>query len=174
MPNTRNWPISWISVKTAAGVPDSSVSYATCKGYIVFIFPSYVSNLVSNTSFVRPSHSWKLRQSFTLKFLMKDIIISATTHEKAFIFGPWEPWRVCFHSISYGPRVHATGLSWRSKSMTLQRSVILLFFKLTPSKDIRSDTSHPFDLDFHVMRWRSEWPIFHGWVTLLNSLNTIW
>ena len=121
-------------------------SYA--KGYIVFIFPSYVSNLVSNTSFVRPSHSWKLRQSFTLKFLMKDIIISATTHEKAFIFGPWEPWRV--HSISYGPRVHATGLSWRSKSMTLQRSVILLFFKLT--KDIRSDTSHPFDLDFHVMR----------------------
>ena len=29
MPNTRNWPISWIYVKTAVGVPDSSVSYAT-------------------------------------------------------------------------------------------------------------------------------------------------
>ena len=31
MSNTRNWPISWISVKTAVGVPDSSVSYATCQ-----------------------------------------------------------------------------------------------------------------------------------------------
>ena len=37
-------------------------------------------------SFVLPSRSWNLRQSFALKFLKW--CISATTYQKAFIFGP--------------------------------------------------------------------------------------
>ena len=42
MPNTRNWPISWISVETAVGVPDSSVSYATWYHLEYFLWPAAI------------------------------------------------------------------------------------------------------------------------------------
>ena len=46
---------------------------------------------------------------FTSKFLVKVSLsedISLTTHQKAFIFGPWVPERVIFYAMSFGPRVH--------------------------------------------------------------------
>ena len=39
--------------------------------------------------------------------------ISPITHQKAFIFGPWVPWKVCFPSMSSDPRVPAPGWGWR-------------------------------------------------------------
>ena len=35
--------------------------------------------------------------------------IFPTTHQKALVFGPWVPGRVCFPFISSGPWVHALG-----------------------------------------------------------------
>ena len=70
------------------------------KGYIVFVFP-FVLSLLSIT-FVE----------FASKFLVKVSLseyISLTTHQKAFIFGPWVPERFIFYAISFGPRVHAPG-----------------------------------------------------------------
>ena len=66
------------------------------EGYIVFVFPfvrSYVRMFVRSfvRSFVLPSVAWNLRQSFASKFCVKVsqvVYISATTHQKAFIFGP--------------------------------------------------------------------------------------
>ena len=58
------------------------------KGYIIFVFP-----------FVRSSRSWKLPQSVSTKSYVNVSqvqYISPTTHQKAFIFGSWVPWRVCF------------------------------------------------------------------------------
>ena len=49
----------------------------------------YVRSFVC--SFVLPSVAWNLRQSFASKFCVKVsqvVYISATTHQKAFIFGP--------------------------------------------------------------------------------------
>ena len=49
---------------------------------------------------------------FISKFLVKVSLseyISLTTHQKAFIFGPWVPERVIFYAMSFGPRVHAPG-----------------------------------------------------------------
>ena len=50
---------------------------------------------------------------FTSKFLVKVSLseyIALTTHQKAFIFGPWVPERVIFYAMSFDPRVHAPGL----------------------------------------------------------------
>ena len=52
-------------------------------------------------------------RGITSKFYVKvsqNGYILATTYQKAFIFGPW---RVSLHSVSSGPRVHATGWGWR-------------------------------------------------------------
>ena len=42
---------------------------------------------------------------FTSKFLVEVSLseyISLTTHQKAFIFEPWIPERVCFYAMSFG------------------------------------------------------------------------
>ena len=47
-------------------------------------------------------------EEFTSKFLVKVSLseyISLTTHQKAFIFGPWVPERVIFYAMSFGPGV---------------------------------------------------------------------
>ena len=65
-------------------------------------------NQPTNRSFVR----YFPFVEFTSKFLVKVSLseyISLTTHQKAFIFGPWVPERVIFHAMSFGPRVHAPG-----------------------------------------------------------------
>ena len=45
---------------------------------------------------------------------------------------------------------------------------------LIPTNNIVSEIRHRYDLGFYVMRCRSVWPIFNGWVILLNLLKTIW
>ena len=74
-----------------------SIAYYTpgiyAEGYIVFVFPfvrSYVRSFVCSfvRSFVRTSFR---RVEFASKFCVKVsqvVYISATTHQKAFIFGP--------------------------------------------------------------------------------------
>ena len=62
------------------------------KRYIIFVF-------LFIHSYVR---SWNLAQSFTTNFYVKVSqvgYISPTTYQKAFIFGPQVPWRVCFHAM---------------------------------------------------------------------------
>ena len=39
----------------------------------------------------------KITSNFCVK-VSQNGYISTTTHQKAFIFGPWVPWRVCFRS----------------------------------------------------------------------------
>ena len=58
------------------------------EGYIVFAFP-FVRSYVR--SFVRPSRSWNLRQSFPQSCIIVSQVeyISRTTHQKAFIFGSY-------------------------------------------------------------------------------------
>ena len=61
-------------------------------------------------SFVCASFS---RVEFVSKVCVKVsqvVYISATTYQKAFIFGPLVPWRVGICSITPDPRVHALGL----------------------------------------------------------------
>ena len=87
------------------------------EGYIVFAFP-----------FVRSLRSWNLPQRFPQK-CVKDSQVGyiSRTNQKAFIFGPWVVWKVCFLSMSFCPRVHAPGWGWRSKSRSHLESVFLLF-----------------------------------------------
>ena len=83
------------------------------------VFPyvrSYVRSFVC--LFVRTSFR---RMEFASKFCVKVsqvVYISATTYQKAFIFGPLLPWRVGIHSMTPDPRVHAPGWGERSKSRT--------------------------------------------------------
>ena len=84
-------------------------------------FRSYVH------SFVRASvtsRSWNLPQSFPQCCVKVSQVgyISRTIHQKAFIFGPLVPLKVCFLAMTFGPRVRAPGWGWRSKT-----SVFLLF-----------------------------------------------
>ena len=94
--------------------------------------------------------------------------------QKAFILGSWVPWRVCFHSINSGPRVYTGGEAGYQNLGHLKMCYSAFSFMLASSKDIRSDLSHPYDLAFCIMRWRSGWPIFHGWVLMPNISKTIW
>ena len=56
---------------------------------------------------------------------------------------------------------------------SLTKCYTALSFILTSPKDIRTDISHTYDIDFQVMRWRSEWPVFHSSVILPNILRTM-
>ena len=114
---------------------------------------------------------------FTSKFLVKVSLsgyISSTSHQqKAFIFGPWVPKRVCFHAMSIGPRFHAPGWGWRSKSRTPLNVYFYKFvLKITYAASL-SDMAQPCDIDLWIMKWRSAWPIFHGSV-ILPYILTIW
>ena len=63
---------------------------------------------------------------FTSKFFVKVSLreyISLTTHQKAFIFGPWVPERLFFYAMSFDSRVHAPGWGKRSKSRTVLKCV---------------------------------------------------
>ena len=54
----------------------------------------------------------------------------------------WVPWRVCLHSINSGPRIHALGWSWRSKSRTPKKVIhVLLFLLLLPPLKTLGQTS---------------------------------
>ena len=44
----------------------------------------------------------------------------------------------------------------------------------TTFADSWSDMARSCDIDLWVMKWRSAWPIFHGPVTLLYILKTVW
>ena len=98
------------------------------EGYIVFVFPfvrSYVRSFVLSLV-----HSSVAFVEFTSKFNVKSSQmghILPTTDQKASIFGLWISWKVCFHAMSLGPRVHAPGLGWRSNSRTPLECVFLLF-----------------------------------------------
>ena len=84
----------------------------TPEGYIAFVFPfvcSYVRSLLS-VALVE----------FTTKFSVKVSLsgyISPTTHQV--------PYRVCFHTMSIGPRVHAPVWDWGSKTRTPLKCVFL-------------------------------------------------
>ena len=102
------------------------------EGYIVFVFPfvrSYVRMFVR--SFVRSFVCTSFRRlEFASKFCVKVsqvVYISATTHQKAFIFGPYLPWRVGIHYMTTDPRVHALGWGKRSKSRTPLKVYFLSF-----------------------------------------------
>ena len=56
----------------------------------------------------------------------------------------------------------------------LKKCYVAFSLMLIPSNNFMSEIRHPYDLDFCVMKWRSVWHIFHGWVILLNILKTIW
>ena len=60
-------------------------------------FSSFVSSL---------SYSCGIYHKVLLK-VSQNGYISAVTYQKAFIFGPYVPWRVFLHSIYSSPRVHA-------------------------------------------------------------------
>ena len=100
--------------------------------------------------------------------------ISPTTHQKAFIFGPWDPWRVCFPFLAPGfmPAGSCSGVGLEVKNY-LKKCYTAFSFMLIPSKHM-SEICHQYDLGFCVLRWRSVWPIFHCWVILPNILKTIW
>ena len=79
-------------------------------------------------SFVRTSVTFV---EFASKFCVKVsqvVYISATTNQKAFIFGPYLPWRVDIHSMTPDPRVDAPGWGLRSKSRTPLKVLFLSFF----------------------------------------------
>ena len=87
---------------------------------------------------------------FTTKFCVKVSrvgYISQTTHQEAFIFRPWVPWKVCFHAMSFGPRDLALGWGRRSKSRTPLKSVFLLFCYETTYADNWSDMAQSCDID---------------------------
>ena len=56
----------------------------------------------------------------------------------------------------------------------LKKCSVPFSFLLTLSKDVTSEISHPYDLGFCVMRWRSVWTMFRGWMILPNTFKTIW
>ena len=63
------------------------------------------------------------------------------------------------------------------RNFTLKFSVkVVLYFSLmkTTYADRWLDFGQPCDIDLWVMKWRSEWPIFHGPVILPYILKTIW
>ena len=90
------------------------------EGFLVFVFPfvrSYVCMYVCVCVFVRSFFRY-LNENY-VKVLHENFSngdISTTTDQKAFILGPWVPWRVCLHSMNFGLRVYAPGWGWRSKS----------------------------------------------------------
>ena len=72
----------------------------------------------------------------------------------------------------FWPRVRVPGWGWRSKSGTPEKVWYCFFFYANPFS--RQYVRHPYDLGFCVMRGRSVWPIFHGWMILHNIFRTIW
>ena len=92
------------------------------EGYIAFAF-LFVRMCVR--LFVRSLLSLTFVE-FASKFLVKVSLseyISQTTHQKAFIFESWVLERVIFCAFSFGPRFHAPGWGYRSKSGTLLKCV---------------------------------------------------
>ena len=76
--------------------------------------------------------------------------ILPTTHQNTFIFGPWVPWTVWFHIISFGPRVH---VPWGAGGQSLgnfKKCYIAFSFMPTPSYDIMSAVRHPYDVKVSV------------------------
>ena len=61
--------------------------------------------------------------------------ISTTTHLKPFIFGPWIPSRVCFHSVNPGLTVHA-GMGLEVKKRTLFK--VLFYFSVIKAMFVNS------------------------------------
>ena len=118
--------------------------------YMVFAFPFVCSSI-------------KLME-LTSKFCVEVSLsgsISRTTRLKKLLFGPWVPWTVCFL-----PWVQTPGVGLEVKTRTPYCSTTCTFsFMLTP-KYIMLEISHPYDMGFCVLRWRSMWPVFHAWVIL--------
>ena len=106
----------------------ASVMYGMYLHFMFFILPTFMPTGISfssfrssvRLSFVRsfnesvcslvyyllPSREGNLRQSFWLKFLKVVYNMSATTYQKAFIFGPYinlEGWHSVHDSGSQGP-----------------------------------------------------------------------
>ena len=115
----------------------------------------------------------------TSKFCVKsfsDGYISTSTHQKAFILGPWVPWRVCLHSMNFGPRVHALWWGWRSKSRTPLKQCYTAFSWLPLPKTLgQTSVIH---MTQPVMSWGEDqsdlyfkvewfclisWRLFDGW-----------
>ena len=61
---------------------------------------------------------------------------------------------------------------WRSTLDSLTKCYTASSFRTNLFQ--RHKDNHPYDFDFSVMRWRSEWPIFHSPVISPNILKTIW
>ena len=82
------------------------------EGYIAFALTFVRSSIrMFVPVFVRSLLSVTFKD-FTTKFLVKVSVseyISLTKHLKAFIFEPWEPERVSFYAMSFGPSVDAPG-----------------------------------------------------------------
>ena len=78
--------------------------------------------------------------------------ISLTTHQKAFIFAPWVPWRVYLRVTSYGPSVHAQGGVGGQNVGHFKNCYIALSLMLILSNNIMLEIRHPYDLGFYVMR----------------------
>ena len=88
-------------------IRDNYNSGIFAEGYIAFAFP-FVRSFVRSFVLLLLSVTFV---EFTSKFLVKVSLseyISLTT-QKAFIFEPWEPERVIFDAMSFGPRFHAPG-----------------------------------------------------------------
>ena len=92
------------------------------EGYIVFVFP-FVCLFVCH---IRGIDHKVLPKSFMLKFLTG----------KAFIFGSWVPWRVCFYAISFGPRVHAPWWARGQNLEHLKKNYVAFSLMLIPSNNI--------------------------------------
>ena len=153
------------------------------EGYIVFVFLFVCWSLrMFVSSFVRPSVTFV---EFTTKFY---IIVSQvgyiwpTTHQKAFIFGPWVTLE-CLHSChKFWPQGSDPGLGARGQNLGhLKKCYVAFSLMLIPSNNIMSEIRHPYDLGF--VSWGEgqcdlyfmvEWFCLISWRLFDGLMSNIW
>ena len=126
---------------------DGIIPRHLCRGYIVFAFPFiHLSACMFVHSFVHPSRSWNLPQIFP-QSCVKVSQVGGISHELLIRKHSYLPWKVCFLAMSFGPRVHAPGWGWRSKSRMLLKCFSTFFVMETTYTDSWSDMAQPYDID---------------------------
>ena len=147
--------------------------YAEGYMYIVLSFHLSVG------MFVRLSNSWNLPQSFPQSCIEVSWVghILRITYQKAFIFGLWIPWKVCFHAMSFGPRVHAPEWGCRSKPRTHLKSVfstVLLWKELMQIVsqtwlNLETLTCRSWSVDLHDLYFMVQWFCRISWRLVWTS-----
>ena len=111
-------------------------------------------------------HVENLHQNFTLKFLQANHLVESI---HIWTLGTLEG-LLPFHK--FWPQGSCPGVGLEVKNWdTLKKYYTAFSFMLTPSKAIMSVFSHQYGMGFCALRWRSVWPIFHGWVILPSTMD---